>query len=195
VINPIEIPAHWTRIRGIDWGFSAPFCCLWGARNPDNGRMVVYRELYQTHLTDREQARKILDYTPPSEKIAITYADPSMWGKKREDDIPSAVIYGQNGLYLTQANNDRLDGKRRIDRMLMDLPDGQPGLLVFSVCANLIRTLPALVYDKVQIEDVDTKGEDHPYDALKYLTSGASDYHTQKRQIRQTRSPLAEALR
>jgi hypothetical protein len=69
--------------------------------------------------------------------------------------------------------------------MLSDLPDGQPGLLIFETCFNLARTLPALVYDKVQIEDVDTDGEDHAYDALRYLTTGTSDHHEQHPRTRQ----------
>ena len=41
-------------------------------------------------------------------------------------------------------------------------------LVIFSTCTNLIRTLPALVYDKRHVEDVDTTQEDHPHDALGY---------------------------
>jgi hypothetical protein len=44
--------------------------------------------------------------------------------------------------------------------------------MVFNTCNNLIRTLPALPYDKVKQEDIDTDAEDHVYDALRYaLTS------------------------
>ncbi|CAK0768384.1 hypothetical protein CCP3SC15_3870001 [Gammaproteobacteria bacterium] len=78
-------------------------------------------------------------------------------------------------MYLTQAVNDRIAGKRKVDKLLGDLPDGRPGLLVFSTCTNLIRTLPTLIYDKVQVEDVDTKGEDHAYDALRYLLTDDRD--------------------
>lgn len=49
--------------------------------------------------------------------------------------------------------------------------DGEPGLVVFETCANLIRTLPALPYDAVRVEDVDTHAEDHAYDALRYALS------------------------
>jgi hypothetical protein len=73
---------------------------------------------------------------------------------------------------LTQADNNRLNGKRKIDRLLEDLPDGKPGLLVFETCSNLIRTLPAMAYDKRHPEDIDTTQEDHAVDALRYaLTS------------------------
>ena len=30
-----------------------------------------------------------------------------------------------------------------------------------GTCPNLVRTLPALPYDKTRVEDVDTKAEDH----------------------------------
>lgn len=42
-------------------------------------------------------------------------------------------------------------------------------LYVFSTCKHLIRTLPALVYDKAEVEDIDTDGEDHAYDELRYV--------------------------
>jgi len=41
-------------------------------------------------------------------------------------------------------------------------------LQVFSTCTELIKTLPALVYDKTRVEDCDTNGEDHGPDALRY---------------------------
>jgi len=40
---------------------------------------------------------------------------------------------------------------------------------VFSTCKHFIRTLPALVYDETDVEDVDTDGEDHIYDELRYI--------------------------
>jgi phage terminase large subunit len=175
IIAPQEIPAHWRRYRGIDWGKAAPFVCLWGALDPDSGRWIVYREIAESDLEDREQAKTIVDMTPPNERIIITYADPSIWTEKQKGVASTAVIYSQNGLPCTEASNARLDGKRRIDRLLVDLPDGRPGLLIFETCMYLVRTLPSLVYDRTQIEDVNTKGEDHAYDALRYLTTPASD--------------------
>ena len=47
--------------------------------------------------------------------------------------------------------------------------EGYPGLYVFDSCRNFLRTLPALVYDSVHPEDVDTRGEDHIYDMLRYV--------------------------
>lgn len=193
VVEPFEIPSHWGRYRGVDWGYAAPFCCLWGAKDPDTGRFIVYRELYinpeegDTPLNDRQQAVRISEMTPNYEKMMATYMDPSMWATKSTNDetkpfTSTAEIYQQNGIDPTRANNDRLDGKRRVDRLLGNLPDNKPGLLIFRNCSNLIRTLPELVFDETHVEDVDTDQEDHAYDALKYLTTPATDKKPQKKE-------------
>jgi anaerobic glycerol-3-phosphate dehydrogenase len=92
-----------------------------------------------------------------------------MWASKNLDNVvrSTADEYKAIGIILTEGNNNRILGKRTVDRMLADLPDGKPGLQVLSVCHNLIRTLPALPYDPVRTEDVDTNAEDHAYDALR----------------------------
>lgn len=41
-------------------------------------------------------------------------------------------------------------------------------LKITSNCSNLIRTLPSLVHDKTNVEDIDTKLEDHAADGLRY---------------------------
>jgi phage terminase large subunit len=170
VIDPVEIPEHWPRWRAIDWGYAAPWCCLWFARDPDTGRVYVYREAYLTNLTARQQAQTILDNTPPAEKITLTYADPSMWAKKdREGTIyTTADEYRTYGVPLTKADNDRLGGKRKVDSLLANLADGKPGLAIYSFCTNLINQLSTLVFDKLRPEDVDTDQEDHAYDTLRY---------------------------
>lgn len=167
-IPPFTIPAHWQRWRAVDWGYSAPWCCLWLAKDPDTGRVYVYRELYRAGLTDRQQAREIRAHT--LETVAYTLADPSMWTKKNQEDktFSTADEYAAEKVLLTKADNDRLTGKRKLNTLLDPLPDEKPGILVFETCHNLIRTLPALVYDKTNVEDVDTDGEDHAYDALRY---------------------------
>ena len=47
--------------------------------------------------------------------------------------------------------------------------EGVPMLYVFDTCKHFIRTVPALVYDETDVEDVDTDGEDHIYDELRYV--------------------------
>lgn len=169
VCDPFEIPDDWIRWRAIDWGYSQPMCCLWLAQKPGDERVYVYRELYATGLTDREQARKVREMTG-DEKIRWTLADPSMWTRKSHEGVTfsTADEYGAERVWLTAADNDRLNGVRKVHEMLRVRDDGRPGLIVFRTCSNLIRTLPALPYDTTRVEDVDTKAEDHGYDALRY---------------------------
>jgi len=192
LIDPIELPGHWPRWRAVDWGYSAPFCCLWLAKDPVRGTIYVYREAYARELSDREQAMLIREMTAQNETIIFTYADPSMWqsmqwaGRKTS----TADEYAAVGVMLTQADNNRLSGKRKVDRALANGPDGRPGLQIFRTCKNLAETLPALPYDETNVEDVDTDAEDHAYDALRYgltaLLLGAAD---KKKKVR-TKSPL-----
>ena len=61
--------------------------------------------------------------------------------------------------------------------------DGRPGLVIFTNCRNLIRTLPALPYSTRTL-DVDTNAEDHAVDALRYgLTRKASFFRSVKYRV------------
>ena len=198
VVQPFEIPPHWLHIRAIDWGTAKPFCCLWMALDPDTSRVIVYRELYATGLSDRQQAQQILAMTPIYETIAMTYADPAMWSKRYLEDggtTSTASTYAENGLTLTKADNSRLGGKRKVDRLLGMLPDGKPGLQVFTNCANTRRTMPELVYDNVHVEDVDTTGEDHAYDALKYGLTAIHEPVDPNRKKPQQQNPFMKLKR
>jgi hypothetical protein len=46
---------------------------------------------------------------------------------------------------------------------------GYPGMYVFSNCKAFIRTMPLLQYDDVSPEDLDTDGEDHVADEVRYF--------------------------
>jgi hypothetical protein len=122
-----------------------------------------------------------LELPPPvqvsGEKIQATLADPSMWTKRTTERITttSADVYQKHGVPLTKGDNDRLIGKRRVHDALAWEQDGEPlypdegpGLRLFENCYNGIRTLPALPYSEVRVEDVDTDAEDHWYDAARY---------------------------
>jgi PBSX family phage terminase large subunit len=185
VIEPFQIPRHWSMWRAVDWGYHAPFCCLWLAQDPDTRRVYVFRELYEKGVTDVQQAKLIVNNTP-EDACTVTWADPSMWSKKSAGDrvFSTADEYRDNGIVLTKGNNDRISGKRKVDRVLAGLEDGKPGLQIMSNCRNLIRTLPALPYDETKVEDVDTDAEDHAYDCLRYgLTQVRTTENRRKREM------------
>jgi hypothetical protein len=192
VIDPFLIPEHWAKWRSTDYGFAHPSVTHWLAQDPDTGRVVFYRELTQKEQTDRQQARKIDAYTPPDERIWFTFASPDMWARKNVKDTvtTSAEEYEAEGIILTKANNDRLQGKRTFDRGLADGPDGKPLLQVFSTCTGLIRTMPLLVRDENNPEDVMKMDGDDWYDSGRYGLSNVS-FRPKKRKKQKQRSPLA----
>lgn len=181
VVEPEQVPipkgAGVIRARGIDYGMSNPFCCLWGAKLSDD-LVVVYREAYQTSLTPTEQAELILSLEESHEKHLplVGALDPSCWTQyANAKRIPGAPIksiaqdYVKAGVTVTKAHNDRIGGVRLVHDALRVRPDGMPRLLVYSTCRNLIKQLGGLPRDPKSPEDVNTKAEDHAYDALRYL--------------------------
>ena len=61
-------------------------------------------------------------------------------------------------------------GKMEIHRRLQvnDMTQ-EPRIRILDSCPNLIRTLSGLPLAKNNLEDVDTKADDHAYDALRYM--------------------------
>ena len=81
------IDDSWIRIAGVDFGTSKPFCYLAGALDPHIGRVYVYKELYATGLSTKDQARRINLLMGEDEVITVTYCDPAM--KRTHDNDPN----------------------------------------------------------------------------------------------------------
>lgn len=172
VIEPFELPSWWQRAGGIDYGYTNPWCALHAAFDGD-GTCYVYRELYETGLTPGQQCERIRQSLAAGEQIAYHVADPAMWSRTGIGE-PIAAQYRRYGIPLQRAINSRLAGWARVREMLRPVHDpsdgkARAGLYVFSTCRNLIRTLPMLVRSRHDPEDLDTHGEDHAADALRYL--------------------------
>lgn len=190
VCDPFEIPDSWPKWRAIDWGFAKPFICGWFTKDVDTGRVYVFFEYSSTMLTDRQQARMVNEYTPAGMRISETFADPSMWARKNVDDKVTTTYdeYKAEGVVLSKADNDRINGKRKIHRLLGIQQDGKPGLMVFRNCTYLIEVMGSIPSDPNNPEDIDTKADDHPVDMLKY---GLTRYEREKEP--QARKPKSRA--
>tara|TARA_R110000803_G_scaffold157228_2_gene221677 strand:- start:906 stop:1244 length:339 start_codon:yes stop_codon:yes gene_type:complete len=63
----------------------------------------------------------------------------------------------------------RVSGKNEIHRRLQqDEFTEEPRLVFFNTCTNIISQLPIIPLDKKNPEDINTRSEDHLYDALRY---------------------------
>ncbi len=54
--------------------------------------------------------------------------------------------------------------------------------MITEDCVNLARTLPKLIHDEKNIEDVDDRGETHSYDSARYgLMAAPTKMHRHRR--------------
>jgi hypothetical protein len=170
VLENFDIPNNWMRFRAADWGYSSPACCLWFAVDHDNV-MYVYRELYTQRITADEFARQVLDLEY-GEYIRYGILDSSTWANRGDIGPSIAETMIKEGCRWRPSDRSprsRVNGKIEIHKRLKINEDtGEPNLYILSNCKNLLRTLPMLPLDKNNSEDVDTKAEDHAYDALRY---------------------------
>ena len=177
VCDWFKIPHSWEKWRGGDDGYSAPACVLWFARDPVNDRIFVTNEIYGSGILASDLAAQIKERDPvgpDGNRVAISgILDESAFAeieKGKEGRGTEMNKLGCEWRPCTKGQGSRLAGKAKIHELLSfhKRRDGRPGLVIFRNCTNLLRTLPALPLDDKNLEDVDTKAEDHAYDALRY---------------------------
>ena len=76
---------------------------------------------------------------------------------------------GPHFLHWVPGDHTRLAGKMQFHYRLAFDGEGRPMFQVFNTCRHFIRTLPNLVYDESNVEDIDTRQEDHIYDECRYV--------------------------
>ena len=180
VIKPFRIPVHWKIWRGYDFGYSRPFSVGWYAADED-GRLYRIKELYGCTGTPNEglkidpveQARRIreAEENDPMLKGRVIQgvADPAIFNESQGESI--AQMQEKHPYYLVWHPGDhtRLAGKMQMHYRLAFNAEGRPMLQVFDTCKHFIRTIPNLVYDESNVEDIDSDQEDHIYDECRYV--------------------------
>ena len=96
-------------------------------------------------------------------------ADPSIFDESRGESVAAMMERAPNFIYWSGGDNTRLPGKMQYHYRLAFDRSGFPMMQVFHTCRHFIRTLPALVYDSSNVEDIDTTQEDHIYDMCRYV--------------------------
>lgn len=176
VVDPFPIPATWKVWRALDWGFAKPYCVLWLALDQD-GCHYVWREMYgyggKADVGTREEAstvaRKIVEREKHDEKMGYEY----------RNNVADSAIFAEIGAHKSIAGIFRQQGvkwqpcykgprSRVIGAQLVVELLRNDKLRIFRTCKHLIRTMPALMPDENNPEDVDSDMEDHAFDALKY---------------------------
>lgn len=186
IVESFMIPNDWFKIRAFDWGFSKPFCVLWGAISDGSiinigGRkivfprdsIIIYREYYgctgkanEGLKINADEIAKEVKQMQFGEKINDQVADPAIF------DVSVGVSIAEQGakegIYYRPADNKRIPGWQQIRYRLRGF-ENKPLIYFMEDCKNLIRTLPVMQYDSSKPEDLDTDSEDHAPDTLRYL--------------------------
>ena len=187
VITPFEIPIGWERTKGIDYGYASESACVWGAVDPSDGTLIIYRELYRKGLLGTELGSMLteMEYEDPFSVPGVL--DTACWSKTGTTGPTVGETLQRAGHKLRRADKNRIQGKIQIHEYLKLQQSGRPRIQIFNTCPNLIRELQSIPLDKTKPEDVDTHASDHAYDALRYLIMGRPRINDTINQLRQFR--------
>tara|TARA_R110002020_G_scaffold167017_3_gene355248 strand:+ start:34043 stop:35734 length:1692 start_codon:yes stop_codon:yes gene_type:complete len=187
VITPFDIPVHWERVKGIDYGYASESACVWGALDPSDGTLIIYRELYQKNLTGVDLAQLLINMELQDPFSVQGVLDTAAWNRTGTTGPTVGETLLRAGHKLRRADKNRIQGKIQIHEYLRVQPSGRPKIQIFNCCPNLIRELQCIPLDRSNPEDVDTHAPDHAYDALRYLIMSrpkVNDIFSQFRNLR-----------
>lgn len=177
IIDRFEIPKHWPRFWTVDFGFTNPLVIQWWAQDGD-GRVYLYRELYQSQLLVEDAAREALALSANEPRPRAIICDHDAEGR--------ATLERHLGINTLPATKDVSSGIQAVATRLRPAGDGKPRLFVLR--DSLVRRDPRMEEQKKPcglIEEIDgyiwntsanrkqgeepVKENDHSCDAARYL--------------------------
>ena len=191
IITPFEIPIHWERIKGIDYGYASESACVWGTVDPSDGTLIIYRELYRKGLLGTELGEMLTNMEMEDPFSVPGVLDTACWSRTGTTGPTVGETLQRAGHNLRRADKTRIQGKIQIHEYLKIKQSGRPRIQIFNTCPNLIRELQSIPLDKSNPEDVNTHAPDHAYDALRYLIMSRpriNDTMSQMRQLQREQS-------
>jgi len=160
IVEPFDIPHDWKRVRGIDWGYTNPFVCLWGAIDND-GRLYVYDEYYVSQVLIKYHAVRI---NQTEGKYSWTAAD---------HDAQDNAELREYGIKTIPAKKDVLVGIQKVAERLVVQEDNRPRLYISRNCENTIREFGMYKWQEKKegkpMKEEPEKLNDHCMDALRYM--------------------------
>lgn len=169
-----KIPLGWRKMRGIDFGYNNPFCCLWVARDPD-GRYFVYDEHYEAQRLLKYHADKIKER---EWDVSQPWYGPTYCDHDPQDMAELSLL----GIACTPADKGDRSINKSIElvrsRMMVNPKppdgDGKAKLYILSHCKNLIAEIPAYRWPEGSSRgkspaDVPVDVFNHAISALRYV--------------------------
>lgn len=179
VIDDRPVPAGAPLYMTYDWGFGKPFSLGWWWVDSED-RIYRFAEWYGwsgtadvgLRLPDTEVAEGVIEREKKLGILGrpIVRLSGHDCFQKRPDykgggQGPStAEVFAGYKIFLTKGDPSRDLKIRQFRERLRVQKDGAPRLFVYRSCDQFLRTIPNLIEDKRNIEDIDTTGEDHVYD-------------------------------
>lgn len=176
-IDVEDIPNHWKIYRAYDHGTYHPFCVLWYTfagedwKGIKKGTIVILREWYGGNEKGEGLKMSLVDVRDGVVERESTFrrrvepgpADNQIFENHGGQSIADAFAVA--GIYFARSDKARIPGWNQVRLRLRE-----KSVLITRHCRHLIRTLPMLQHDEAKPEDVDTRGEDHCSDVLRYIT-------------------------
>lgn len=191
--HPLDLPTGWRAVAGLDWGIRAKSCLALGYVGPD--REIIWRKEWVWTGKDAYDAGyewgmgMLNSGLPVPEAI---FADESMWqntgigGKTVGQEFADGIVAAMGKWAPVVVPAPHGPGSRKVKFNLVKKMLGwgpylkheetgelylprtrQPAMrFVAGDCPYLVSSLPALPFHPNDSDDVDTKADDHGYDAI-----------------------------
>ena len=172
IIEPFTIPAWWTRILAIDWGYSAMVCALWAAIDPATNRIYIYREYTEVKAKISTWAVTVAKLSQ-GEKLDDVVLDPSAWGQRGDEYTIAEQFQQHSNLSPRPADNDRISGKLLVQEYMRWRPKPaviRPGALDMDVAQRILDYYGQETYDEY-IRSFDNSDEKEDLSLLPQLQS------------------------
>ena len=171
-------PPSTIRFRSFDWGSYRPFSVGWWAIADGTwpkedplpfGAIFRYREWYGASGINKglgstaDLVSKQLLAMEAGERIRYAVADPAIFIRNGGPSIAESM----SACRWRRADNKRLPGWEQVRQRIVG-EDGKPMLYAAYECEDFWRTMPTLQHCEKNPEDLDTDGEDHIADEVRY---------------------------
>ena len=170
--DPFDVPPEWRRFRSCDYGYSSYSAVHWFAIDPSYETLYVYRELYLSKHTGKDLALAVLD-AERGESIQYGVLDSSCWhnrGQIGPSIAEEMIAAGCRWRPSDRSAGARVAGKNQLhQRLQVNEGIGQPGIVFFNNCRQIIADLPVIPSDPKGSDDIDPRyRSDHAYDSIRY---------------------------
>lgn len=164
------------RIISFDWGYRDKGVASWLAFTPENKwgvrRAYLYRQLVQTTTDPDTWATQLAKYCAVDKVKYMVLPHDTYAHKESKDTIAARFTkalqpYGIPTIKADSSSGSRLNRKSILHSFLADAPDGKPYFQSHVSCTDFNDSIPTLVYDESDIEQI-APGDDHSYDSTTY---------------------------